>query len=189
MRCPAIAFLVGILAAPLVAQDSLVAPAPTALTLLQPLDASLKWQSPSPRVKSPTAAGTMSALLPGAGSFYAGNIVHGVTHLAIHVLSAHAVVTNIEGQTKCQSQNLDSCNYRGLGRAAAWLVIFIGNDVKSIVTAVADARTFNVKAAESEPRVGLHFGSGVRILEAIPIDGRVGSANLHLGLEVASIRF
>lgn len=93
---------------------------------------------PLPRVaegeKDPMIAGVLSLILPGAGSFYAGNSPHGIRHLAIEVAS-YAVL-------------FGACNpgstVNGCGAALGLsYVALLGNTCWAIVTAVGDARKAN----------------------------------------------
>lgn len=80
--------------------------------------------------KSAYVAGLLSFLLPGAGSFYAGNSAHGWTHMLIEVGTfgaGLAVGRTCNGELGCGVEVLT-----GVG------AVLIGNQIWSIVTAVKD---------------------------------------------------
>ena len=93
--------------------------------------------------RSVLAAGLTSAMLPGLGSWYAGDdrhaIVHGAT--AVALLATGRVMSN---SSRCDA----SCT--GERDTAAYLVFlaFVTNQVWATVTAVNDARAHNDRAAE-----------------------------------------
>lgn len=80
--------------------------------------------------KSPVAAGLLSALMPGVGSFYAGNSRHGFVHLGI-ALGAGAV-----SFMQCGLGNDAPCG--GISNVAT--LVQLVNWPWSIVNAVRDAR-------------------------------------------------
>lgn len=87
--------------------------------------------------KSPFGAGLMSWLVPGLGSFYAGDTGHGITHLAIGagsfgIMAATASGCNLFGEDE------PTC-----GIAVAAALVFVGNSVWSVFTAVDDAKQHN----------------------------------------------
>jgi hypothetical protein len=117
--------------------------------------------------KSPFGAGLMSWLMPGLGSFYAGDSGHGTTHLAIAA-----------GSFGLMAATADGCNLFGedeptCGVALAAALVFIGNGVWSIFTAVDDAKDHNrsLKSAglELDPelvtfKMGSETNVGVQLL-------------------------
>jgi hypothetical protein len=87
--------------------------------------------------RSPVLAGALSYLVPGTGSFYAGNNQHGVIHLAVHVIAIGMVAS---GFNDCFMSSCDSTVlYQGL-------MLGTGNAIWSIVTGVLDAHERNKKA-------------------------------------------
>ena len=81
--------------------------------------------------KSAYVAGLLSFLLPGTGSFYAGNSTHGWTHLLIEggaFAAGFLVAQKCNGELGCGIEVIT-----GVG------VVLIGNQIWSIVTAVSDA--------------------------------------------------
>lgn len=81
--------------------------------------------------KSAYVAGLLSFLLPGAGSFYAGNATHGWTHMLIEGGTFGAgflVAHSCNGELGCGIEVLT-----GVG------AVLIGNQIWSVVTAVLDA--------------------------------------------------
>lgn len=80
--------------------------------------------------KSPLAAGLLSFLIPGVGSFYAGNSNHGFAHLSIALGAAFISLA------QCGQGHDAPCG--GASDAAA--LISLVNWPWSIVTAVRDAR-------------------------------------------------
>ncbi len=88
--------------------------------------------------KSTYVAGLLSLLLPGAGSFYAGNSAHGWTHLLIEAGTFGAgflVAHTCNGELGCGIEVLT-----GVG------VVLIANQVWSIVTAVRDVSSARNRA-------------------------------------------
>lgn len=88
--------------------------------------------------KSAFVAGMLSFLLPGAGSFYAGNSVHGWTHMLIEVGTfgaGLAVGRTCNGELGC-----------GVGVLTGVGAVLIGNQIWSIVTAVKDASSTHNRA-------------------------------------------
>ena len=95
--------------------------------------------------KDPFVAGLLSWVIPGVGSFYAGNSRHGVTHLVAHLASyglilggAASCTTNYSGAATCSSSSAATV---GIG-----FVALVVNDVWSIFTAVSDARATRAPA-------------------------------------------
>ncbi|MBI5601145.1 MAG: hypothetical protein HY944_06225 [Gemmatimonadetes bacterium] len=81
-------------------------------------------------VKSPVAAGLLSLLVPGVGSFYAGNSKHGFTHFGVALGAAFVAMAS------CGQGHDSPCG--GASDAAA--LVTLVNWPWSIVTAVRDAR-------------------------------------------------
>lgn len=81
--------------------------------------------------KDPLLAGVLSFVVPGVGSFYAGNTRHGWTHLLIHAASYALLVSSATSTTNGKS----AAGTAGLGVAA-----LLVNNVWSIFTAVSDAK-------------------------------------------------
>lgn len=106
---------------------------------LPKLELEREHSPPVPRAdsgeKSAFAAGMLSFLVPGTGSFYAGNAAHGWTHMLIEV-----------GTFGVGLQVAHTCNGDlgcGYGVLAGVGVVLIGNQLWSIVTAVSDAHATN----------------------------------------------
>jgi hypothetical protein len=95
--------------------------------------------------KSPELAGTLSWLLPGAGSFYAGNVGHGFRHLvAVPLVLGATVMTYRWADTG--SGELGSTQAVVLLSGA---LLLAGNTLWSVKTAVADAKAYNRRALGS----------------------------------------
>ena len=101
--------------------------------------------------RNPVAAGALSFVLPfGTGSFYAGHARHGVTHLAVGVVSSTAMFLGTIG---CLFDHLGggdneaSCTAGNVGAA-----VFVMNWGWGVVSAVNDARAFNRRATTPPPR-------------------------------------
>jgi hypothetical protein len=93
--------------------------------------------------RSVFAAGLASAMLPGLGSWYAGDDHHAIVH------GATATALLVTGRVMSNSRQCDApCN--GERDTAAWLVFmaFVTNQVWATVVAVHDARAHNDHAAE-----------------------------------------
>jgi hypothetical protein len=111
--------------------------------------------------KDPFTAGLLSWLIPGLGSFYAGNSNHGFLHLGIG-LGSYAVLYGGLNSDACQWE--DDCSVAGVG-----LVIYLGNAIWSIFAAVGDANTHNravVPGARQPGRVvgSLYIDPQIRVL-------------------------
>ena len=128
---------------------SLLLAAPSTAQVLQaPTDDSVTVR-PVAR-KDPGAAFLISfasgfALLPGLGSFYAGNSRHGARHLIIGFAATGAFLASLKGIYGCAYFNEWCIDPQG-----AWLVLtvaalftYAGNYVWSLGTAVEDANAFN----------------------------------------------
>jgi hypothetical protein len=92
---------------------------------------------PDTGFKSPTVAGVTSYLLPGVGSWYAGNEHHARVHGAI------ALGLGLTGMlTSAGSDCYDMCIPPTL-LGAVFFFGYVTNDIWSIVTAVRDAHSRN----------------------------------------------
>lgn len=80
--------------------------------------------------KSPVAAGLLSLVIPGVGSFYAGHSTHGFVHLGVHMGAALISVAS------CGQGKDSPCG----GASDAAILVALVNWPWSIVTAVRDAR-------------------------------------------------
>jgi hypothetical protein len=106
-----------------------------------PVTARLGLWTEAPSRREPALAGSLSFLIPfGTGSFYAGNVPHGVIHLTVGLGAALLFVTNF-----C----VDECSNAGGEdtRAGIGLVAFVVNWVAGTIVAVNDAKTFNRRHA------------------------------------------
>jgi hypothetical protein len=105
--------------------------------------------------KSPFLAGALSAIIPGVGSFYAGNNRHGFVHLLVFVGSVYLIAVN--RSTKCTAAEMNDPAIRvGCGDTEAYAALFTFglwavNDIWSIFTAVSDA---NKTRAQKSGHVG-----------------------------------
>jgi hypothetical protein len=92
--------------------------------------------------KNPAAAGAMSLIVPGLGSFYAGNARHGGVHLGVAAASLVVLVAGIGMSfSECPLLSDQPCNSSsGDFLASVGLISYVVNDVWSVVTAVHDAR-------------------------------------------------
>ena len=94
--------------------------------------------------KSPITAGLLSGfVLPGAGSFYAGNSGHGIRHLAIAVVSGVGIQAGSDNCGLVFSSPDDNCTLLGISAG-----VFIINWIWSITTGVSDAKEYNLKARQ-----------------------------------------
>lgn len=82
-------------------------------------------------VKSPVAAGLLSFVMPGVGSFYAGNSRHGFAHFGVALGSAFVAMAS------CGVGDDSPCG----GASDAAILVNLVNWPWSIVTAVRDARS------------------------------------------------
>jgi len=94
--------------------------------------------------RSPVGAGLLSYLLPGLGSYYAGNSKHGTVHLVVGLASGAALFYSLaDCKGNCSTDEVIS-----IGSGVTLAV----NAVWSIFTAAQDADAYN--AAASSRRVG-----------------------------------
>jgi hypothetical protein len=116
--------------------------------------------------RSPVLAGALSFVVPfGTGSFYSGNVGHGVRHAAIGVATAGLFLAHF-----C----LESCTEAQETWGPVGFFGFVANWIAGTVVAVLDARAFNRRHPEKVPLDQL------RVSLALQQDGRLG-----LGLSVA----
>lgn len=106
--------------------------------------------------KNPGLAGLMSTVVPGAGSFYAGNGGHGVRHLTIAGLSALAARSGLR-HCEIPFGDTDGCTV-----AAVSSVAFIANWIWAITVGVGDARRHNQYLATA----GLHLAPELVALDS-----------------------
>jgi hypothetical protein len=100
-----------------------------------PVTAPLGFQAEAPSRRDPAVAGILSFLIPlGTGSFYAGNVPHGVIHLTLGLASAVVFVNNF-----C----VDECSSGTNTKAGVAFAVFVVNWVAGTVVAVGDAKSFN----------------------------------------------
>lgn len=91
----------------------------------------LEQRAPDDREQpSAVAAGVLSGIVPGVGSYYAGNAAHGTAHLTV------ALASGLVSLVVCGQGHDAPCG--GMSNAAA--LVSIVNWGWSIVTAVHDAR-------------------------------------------------
>lgn len=118
--------------------------------------------------KSPAVAGILSAVLPGAGSLYAGSTGHGIRHLVMIPGIIGATWLGLEIANK-DSGEAEAAEYAVLVGGAALL---LANGIWSVFTAVDDAHDHNRAV-----RLGrLRIEPGVRALA----EGRLGVTIAHL---------
>jgi hypothetical protein len=98
---------------------------------------------------SPAAAGLMSLVIPGLGSFYAGYGRHGGTHLGIAAASLAVMVAGVAAAlSECPILSDQPCNSSGGSALAAIGFVTYGvNDIVSVFTAINDANRKNAAGA------------------------------------------
>lgn len=91
--------------------------------------------------KSPFLAGMLSLYIPGAGSFYAGNYRHGLVHFLVSNGSLGLAIVDLGKcvHTFAPPQRVTCTGGNDVGVITGWIVFF-GNDIWSIFTAVSDAK-------------------------------------------------
>jgi hypothetical protein len=132
--------------------------------------------------RSPLVAGVLSGVLPGVGSFYAGNSGHGIRHI---VIWAGAGTVTMVGLAKFVA--LDSGSGSGVTLFLVGFSALAINDVWAIVTAVGDANAHNAEEGRRAGRVvgSLYFDPQIRILGA-----STGTATkTTFGLQVGRLAF
>jgi hypothetical protein len=138
--------------------------------------------------KEPFVAGVLSWLVPGLGSYYAGNNRHGTRHLVlfgtsftIMLVGASQAVADCDG-----GYYGDTCGGDGLGLMAVGLLSMVTNTVWGIVTAVSDANAHNR---------AIPAATGVSVLhERMRIDPQVtmlhgATSSQRLGIRIARVAF
>jgi TM2 domain-containing membrane protein YozV len=134
--------------------------------------------------KDPVIAGALSFLIPGVGSFYAGNNGHGYLHLGIHIVTYVVTIGALVGTANCDTTN---CVTNSASSAAIGYVVLLVNDVWSVFTAVGDAHVHNDGAAG---RAGAgYFDPGVVVLGSHALPDGSGTPVRTLGIQVGSIAF
>ena len=124
--------------------------------------------------RSPGLAAGLSLVLPGIGSYYAGNSGHGTRHLLIGFASVGVMVAGfprVDGFQKCS---------RGWAVAVgAWA--YVGNWVWSTVTAVLDAGATNRRQPDTVP---LRFEPRFEVLTAFPPRTSAAPVQRRVGLQL-----
>jgi hypothetical protein len=130
--------------------------------------------------KDPALAGILSFLIPGVGSFYAGNSTHGFIHLGIHVVSYVLIVSSVSNAVNdCAFGDCSSSSTSG-GELALGSIVLLGNDVWSIFTAVGDAHAHNGDQAKPGHVVGsLYFRPDVVRIGVPTPEGTSGRAGVQ----------
>ena len=136
---------------------------------------SVPFQAAGASRKDPAVAGILSLLIPGVGSYYAGNNTHGTVHLGIHVLSYALIVGSA---VDCLESFSSDCSGQATGVTVGYLAL-LTNGVWSIFTAVHDARATNAKGATP--------GRVVGSLYVDPAVVRVGSSSNYNAIQLFSI--
>ncbi len=92
--------------------------------------------------RSGALAGILSAIIPGVGSFYAGNSTNGGIHLAVHLASIGVMVA---GYSSACDNTFNICDESSGAFivASSFAFVWFGNWVWSIVSGVNDASTYN----------------------------------------------
>lgn len=98
--------------------------------------------------KSPALAAALSFMIPGAGSYYAGNSAHGMRHLLIlgagvGVWTMGAAIWATNTVDDCLSGDCDSSNDAGDVLMAVGVGALVANQIWSIATAIKDAEDYN----------------------------------------------
>lgn len=151
-------------------------------------------QQTSPSYRSPALAGALSFLVPGVGSFYAGNVRHGVRHV---VLAAGGLALMAAGFSEsfghCLFQS-SSCHSHGDGLIGLGLAISVVNWGWSIVTGVRDAKARDRRSAPGRS-ASLRLLRGVYLAPALALPARARwpspghSSGRAVGLRLIQLRF
>lgn len=148
--------------------------------------------------KEPALAGVLSFLLPGVGSFYAGNNTHGTIHLgaevAIYAVAVAAAVKTIDNASSC---NTYSCVNNASSSFTTTALVGYGalvvNDIWSIFTAMSDANVHNNATVPTNSKPGhivgsLYFDPSVLTLPShAPVTGVRSAPNT--GYQLGSVSF
>jgi hypothetical protein len=125
--------------------------------------------------------GSGFVLLPGMGSFYAGNAGHGARHLLIGTVATGAFVVSMHGLL-CRAYGTDGwcpLGASGFGwfpLTVAALLTYAANYVWSIGTAIEDAKGFNLRHRQSRA-----FGFQPAVIN-LPASSSPGSPGSRIGL-------
>jgi hypothetical protein len=144
------------------AQGLRLAPSPVVPTPGLGLEATTAAGAPAADSKSPVLAGVLSFLIPGVGSFYAGNTNHGLVHLGIDLGAIVVMSAGFSGNNQ--------------GAADVGYFAYIGNWIWSIFTAVGDANAYN----------GSPSGKAVGELDLQPVIGGQGPGAVQRGVRTAT---
>ncbi|PYP13418.1 MAG: hypothetical protein DMD54_16850 [Gemmatimonadetes bacterium] len=131
-----------------------------------PVTAPLGFQAEAPSRRDPAVAGILSFLIPlGTGSFYAGNVPHGLIHLTVGVGAALLFLSSF-----C----VDECSNDGETKAAVGFAVFVVNWVAGTVVAVGDAKSFNRRQGSAGAKLT------APAFNASPTSGRLVFSLAHL---------
>jgi NADH:ubiquinone oxidoreductase subunit 6 (subunit J) len=139
--------------------------------------------------KDPLVAGILSWIIPGLGSFYAGNSGHGVRHIVIY---AGAVVLLFVGAAQAAEEidpftgEVDEGSFALMGAA---LVVLVANSIWAIITAVGDANAYNRGTGRPGRVVGsLYLDPAVRVLGSNGLRA-AGVQQANTGIQLLSVGF
>lgn len=119
--------------------------------------------------KNAVVAGVLSWIVPGLGSFYAGNSRHGAIHLGLHVVFFGVMIAGIGSAFEdCLTSTDPTCGTGGAGTFYAGFVGTLVNGVWSIFTAVKDANTAN-KPAGAARDADFSFAPAVTNLRSVQV--------------------
>ena len=134
--------------------------------------------------KSPALAGVLSWLIPGTGSFYAGNSGHGTRHLVLGVITIGGVFAGLS--SACEDGVCDADD-SGIAIAAVSLLGAAVNGIWGIITAVGDAHEHNDGLAAN----ALQIAPSLRVLTSRAPAGPSGpiANRSRVGLSVLRLSF
>jgi len=139
--------------------------------------------------KEPVVAGLLSWIVPGVGSFYAGNNRHGAIHLGVGVGSLIAMVAGAAAAVETVDINTGEVSGGGLGLLVVGYLVYVVNDVWSIFTAVFDANRHNTGSSGGRVVGELYLAPEVRGVGSAMSSPETGASGSRLGLQVLKLRF
>jgi hypothetical protein len=152
-------------------------------------DAELAQQAASR--KEPVLAGVLSWIIPGVGSFYAGNSKHGAIHLGIHVVSFIVMIAGAAAAVETIDYTTGEVSEGGIGLYLVGLLALFVNDIWSIFTAVGDANKANAGSSGGGGRVvgELQLAPELRGVGSTISMTEAGVNGKRLGLQLIKLQY
>jgi len=151
------------------------------------LDASIPQQAATR--KEPALAGVLSFIIPGLGSFYAGNNRHGIIHLSVHVASFFVMIVGAAAAVDTVDPTTGAISGGGIGTfMVGWLALVV-NDIWSIFTAINDANRFNGGGSGGRVVGELYLAPEVRAVGSAQASPATGTSERRVGMQLLKVKF